>query len=310
MRLRKLELKDAPLMYEWMQDKDIIKYFYNDFSDLTLNDAENYILSSQDRSDKVSYAIVTDEDEYMGTACLKEIDHENSYAQLSVVVRRSAMTKGYSWFAVCELLNMAFEDFDLEAVYWCISCRNDQAVRFYDKHYINRIVDVPAEIRNMYKGRDDLIWYSVLKGDDYQNRALNRGYVAGCKIVSIKTIPTLNAGELSFLEAERDVEFEVKRIYYISKVPEGARRGFHAHKSLKQILFCPYGSIQIILDNGNVREEITLNDPSIGIIIDHPVWREMLWLQKDSVLCVGSSEYYDENDYIRDYNVYIEQFKV
>ena len=73
------------------------------------------------------------------------------------------------------------------------------------------------------------------------------------------------------------------------------------HKELKQLLFCPYGEIRLILDNGSVREEITLNDPSIGVVIDKPIWREMLWLKKDSVLCVAASEYYDEDDYIRDY---------
>ncbi len=305
MRLRKLEGKDAPLMYEWMQDIDIIKYFYDDFSNKTLADAESYIRNIYACENIVSYAIASDEDEYMGTACLKEIDKAKGYAQLSVVVRRCAMTRGYSWFAVCELLRIAFDELELESVYWCISNRNEQAVRFYDKHYFNRVVDVPKEIENMYAGRNDLIWYSVLKGDDYLNVALNRGSIAGCRIINIKTIPTVNAGELSFFEAGHDIDFDIKRIYYISKVPEGTRRGFHAHKKLKQLLYCPYGRIQLVLDNGSVREEITLNDPSIGIIIDRPVWREMLWLQKDSVLCVASSEFYEVDDYIRDYNDYL-----
>ena len=306
MKLRVLRYNDAPLMYEWMRDEEIIKYFYDDFSHKTLKDAEEYINSIPKCNDVVSYAIASDEDEYMGTACLKSIDREKGYAQMSVVVRRCAMTRGYSWFAVCELLRIAFDELNLESVYWCISNRNNQAVRFYDKHYFNRIVDVPFEIREMYHGREDLIWYSVLKGDDFLNEALNRGNVAGCKIIRIKTIPTVNAGELSFFEAGHDINFDIKRIYYISKVPEGMRRGFHAHKKLKQLLYCPYGQIQLILDNGTVREEITLNDPSIGIVIDYPVWREMLWLQKDSVLCVASSEFYDVEDYIRDYGEFID----
>ena len=67
-----------------------------------------------------------------------------------------------------------------------------------------------------------------------------------CKVAHIKTIPTVDAGELSFFEANNDIPFDIKRIYYISKVPEGVRRGFHAHKELKQLLFCPYGRIQLI----------------------------------------------------------------
>ena len=82
------------------------------------------------------------------------------------------------------------------------------------------------------------------------------------------------------------------------------RRGFHAHKKLKQLIFCPYGRIQLILENKNGREEIELHDPSIGVLIEEPTWREMLWIQKDSVLCVAASDYYSEDDYIRSYQEY------
>ncbi len=131
-----------------------------------------------------------------------------------------------------------------------------------------------------------------------------RETVAGCKIIPIKTIPTADAGELSFFEANRDIPFDVKRIYYISKVPEGTQRGFHAHKELKQLLFCPYGKIRLLLENECGRGEVELSDPSIGVVIERPTWREMLWSQKDSVLCVAASDYYQEKDYIRDYDAF------
>ena len=67
------------------------------------------------------------------------------------------------------------------------------------------------------------------------------------------------------------------------------------------MLFCPYGRIQLVLENQYGREEIELSDPSIGVVIEEPTWREMLWLQKDSVLCVAASEFYEPKDYIRDY---------
>ena len=61
------------------------------------------------------------------------------------------------------------------------------------------------------------------------------------------------AGALSFFEGSRDIPFDMKRIYYITRVPEGVRRGFHAHKKLKQLLFCPYGRIQLVLENSRGR---------------------------------------------------------
>ena len=130
--------------------------------------------------------------------------------------------------------------------------------------------------------------------------------VAGNRIIRIRTVPTDDAGQLSFFEGGHDIDFEIRRVYYISKVPEGVRRGFHAHKELKQLLFCPYGEIQLILDDGSVREEITLNDPSVGVLIEKPTWREMLWLKPDSVLCVAASDYYEVEDYIRDYDEFRE----
>ena len=109
-------------------------------------------------------------------------------------------------------------------------------------------------------------------------------------------------GNLVVIEGSKHIPFDIKRMYYISKVPEGVRRGFHAHKHLKQLIFCPYGRIQLILENQNGREEIELSDPSIGVVIEESTWREMLWLQKDSVLCVAASDFYEVEDYIRDYD--------
>lgn len=122
------------------------------------------------------------------------------------------------------------------------------------------------------------------------------------KTISIRSVVTPNLGSLSFFEAEKDVPFAVKRIYYIYGVPEGGQRGGHAHKKLKQILFCPYGSITIRLDDGHEACEVLLDRPDKGLIVEHDVWREMIWNRKDSVLCVAASEHYDENDYIRNYD--------
>ena len=297
MRLRKLELKDAPLMLEWMHDENVVGKLKGNFIEKTLVDAESFIMASADKGKGIHLAIVSDEDEYMGTVSIKDINRVNKSGEFSIAVRQSAMRRGYSWFGLEEIIRLAFEEYELDSVYWCVSRRNERAVRFFDKHNFHEAVDIQSSVLERYKGIDDLKWYSVLKGDVLDDRM----EVAGCKIVHIKTIPTVDAGELSFFEATHEIPFEIKRVYYVSKVPEGTRRGFHAHKNLKQFLFCPYGRIQLVLENGNGREEIELCDPSIGVVIEEPTWREMLWLQKDSVLCVAASDYYDSEDYIRNY---------
>lgn len=295
MHIRNLKIEDAPLMLEWMHDENVVSNLRGNFQEKTIKDCESFIRSSISSSD-IHMAIASDTDEYMGTASLKHI--ENGSAEFAIAVRSEAMRRGYSWFGMEVIIEKAFKELELESVYWCVSRENERAVRFYDKHNFHEVVDIPQTIIERYKDIDNLKWYSVLKGDEINVRET----VAGCKVIHIKTIPTVDAGELSFFEASKDVPFEIKRIYYISKVPEGMRRGFHAHKKLKQVLFCPYGRIQIILENKNGREEIELSDPSIGIVIEECTWREMLWLQKDSVLCVAASDYYDVEDYIRDYD--------
>lgn len=301
MYLRKLQLKDAPLMLEWMHDEEVVYNLHTDFASKTISDCEAFIINNQEFYNNVNLAIASDEDEYMGTVSLKHIDKKNLSAEFAITVRQSAMGHGYSWFGMTAILEKAFSEYGLEYIYWCVPRKNHRAVRFYDKHNFHEAVDISNEILIRYADEPDLKWYSVLKGDILDDRKS----VVGCRVIHIKTIPTVGAGELSFYETNHDIDFHIKRQYYISKVPEGIRRGFHAHKELKQLLFCPYGRIQLILENELGREEIELSDPSIGIVIDRPTWREMLWLQKDSVLCVAASEYYEIDDYIRDY----EEFK-
>ena len=296
MYLRRLELKDAPLMLAWMHDKSVTEKLQANFASKTMEDAESFIKTSWDDKENLHLAISSDNDEYMGTVSLKHI--EDGSAEFAITVRAEAMGKGFSWFGMESIIEKAFDELGLECVYWCVSRDNPRAVRFYDKHNFHGALDIPDKVLKRYEDMKNLKWYSVLKGDDF----LSRETVAGCPVIHIKTIPTVDAGELSFFESTHDVPFDIKRMYYISKVPEGVRRGFHAHKELKQLLFCPYGRIQLILENKNGREEIELSDPSIGVVIDQLTWREMLWLQKDSVLCVAASDYYKVEDYIRDYD--------
>lgn len=112
-------------------------------------------------------------------------------------------------------------------------------------------------------------------------------------------------GALTFLEAERDVPFPIRRVYYIFDVEPGARRGYHAHKSLEQALICVHGSCKILLDDGLEKNTVTLSDPSIGLYVGYAIWREMFDFSPDAVLLVLASDYFEESDYIRDYEEYL-----
>ena len=118
-----------------------------------------------------------------------------------------------------------------------------------------------------------------------------------------------NRGSLIALEANRDIPFDIKRVYYIFGTKKGVVRGLHAHKKLKQILICISGSCTIVLDDGKARDEVMLEDASVGLEIDPCVWHEMKDFSSDAVLLVLASDYYSEDDYLRDYNDFLHFLK-
>lgn len=116
-------------------------------------------------------------------------------------------------------------------------------------------------------------------------------------------------GSLVALEEFKDIPFEIKRVYYMYDTAEGVHRGFHAHKNLEQILVCIHGSCKIKLDNGYEQKVVSLEKPYEGLHVKSNMWREMYDFSEDAVLMVLASEYYDEKDYIRDYETFLKSVK-
>ena len=112
-------------------------------------------------------------------------------------------------------------------------------------------------------------------------------------------------GMLVALEEYKDIPFEIKRVYYMYDTKKNVHRGFHAHKSLEQILICIHGSCKVLLDNGTEKKIVSLEKPYEGLYIANNMWREMYDFSEDAVLMVLASEYYKEEDYIRDYNEFL-----
>lgn len=110
---------------------------------------------------------------------------------------------------------------------------------------------------------------------------------------------------LCFIQTPDHVNFPIRRVFYILNRFTKMPRGHHAHKRTKQILFCIQGSIKVILDDGKRREEVSLNRPEVGVVIENRIWHEMHNFKKNTILLVLASEIYDPNDYIRDYNEYL-----
>lgn len=129
------------------------------------------------------------------------------------------------------------------------------------------------------------------------------------QIISVKQIKTPKSGSLSFFEASKDIPFEIKRIYYVYDTPVNTKRGMHAHKSLNQVLWCPHGVIEVVLDNGKNKKSHLLDSPSKLLLVGSGIWHDMYWKEESSILCVAASDFYCEDDYIRDYNEFLRYVK-
>ena len=116
-------------------------------------------------------------------------------------------------------------------------------------------------------------------------------------------------GQLIALEEMRDIPFVIKRIYYVYDTAPNVVRGKHAHKSLEQILVCIHGSCKVLLDNGTEKKVVPLEKPYEGLYIANNMWREMYDFSEDAVLMVLASDFYNEDDYIRDYDKFLEFLK-
>ena len=114
-------------------------------------------------------------------------------------------------------------------------------------------------------------------------------------------------GNLTPIEEMADVPFNIKRIYYISKVPEGLSRGSHAHRKLHQVLICLNGSVKVKIKNPKEESEFILDDATVGLYIGPYTWSEMYEFSEGTVLLVLASDFYNESEYIRNLDIYMEE---
>lgn len=116
-------------------------------------------------------------------------------------------------------------------------------------------------------------------------------------------------GQLIALEANRQIPFDIKRVFYIYGTQEGVPRGNHSHYKTKQFLIAVNGSCKVTLDNGTIKDTFDLNKPNLGLFQDAMIWGTMHDFSNDCVLMVLSDEYYEESDYIRSYDKFKEETK-
>lgn len=132
--------------------------------------------------------------------------------------------------------------------------------------------------------------------------------IESCGLVNLPKISDPR-GNLTFVESNRHVPFEIKRVYYLYDVPGGAERGGHGHKALHQLIVAISGSFDIHLDDGVSKKTIHMNRSYEGLYVCPMIWREIDNFTSGAVCMVLASDFYDEQDYYRDYDTFINDSK-
>lgn len=129
--------------------------------------------------------------------------------------------------------------------------------------------------------------------------------IHNCNVVELPKIHN-PAGNITILQNGVHLPFDIKRVYYLYDVPGGSERGGHAHKNLHQLIIAAGGCFDVIIDDGKNKKIIQLNRPNFGLMVIPGIWREIVNFSSGAICLVMASEKYSEDDYIREYNNFLE----
>ena len=158
-------------MLEWMHDETVVYKMNKNFFEMTIDDCNSFIDENRVTEYEacnlinITYAIVDDNDEYMGSVSLKNIDKNTSNAEFAIVLRKCAMKKGYSKFAMNEIFKIGFFNYGLKNIYWYVRKENLRAIKFYAKMgYEHTDIDLQSVIQNEINN-NDYYWYVAKEND-------------------------------------------------------------------------------------------------------------------------------------------------
>jgi hypothetical protein len=130
--------------------------------------------------------------------------------------------------------------------------------------------------------------------------------IKNCNLIDLPKIHN-RAGNITAINGLAEVPFDIQRVYYLYDIPGGAERGGHAHKELQQLIVAASGSFDVHLDDGQSKKVVSLNRPYFGLLVVPGIWRELHNFSSGSICLVLASHFYDENDYIRNYDSFLKQ---
>jgi len=288
---RRLQLKDAEKMLEWMHDPEISYKYKTNFADYTLKDAQDFIQHSFSE-DYQHFAVVDAQDEYIGTISLKNISKYNNNAELTSAFRSCAGKETYE-SAVSSMIQYGFDQLQLDEIYVRIFEDHTSLIDYYVRlgftkggTFVNRL--------HIKEESKKLCWYYKRK---------NTNYKAGHQMLHFHEQGDMR-GHMVVIEQFKDVPFQIRRIFYIYGSDSNIKRGLHANRKSEFVLVNVAGSSKIKVFDGKSESIYELVQPHTGVYLPKMVWKEMYDFSEDSVLLVLSNEVYDPLEYIRDLDEY------
>lgn len=299
--LRKLLDKDIAFMLEWMRDKSITSNFKVDFSKYDEEKAKEFIRNSFTDIEQ-HFAIVNEQDEYLGTISLKNISEKNKNAEYAIVMRKCAQGMGTAENATKELIKYAFEVLGLRKIYLNVLEDNRHAIGFYEKM---GFVKEGTFVGQWFIGEKyhNVCWYAI-----YNNALEEQVIKMDYKLLKFQERGD-SRGYLVAIEGQKEIPFDIKRIFYIYGSDSEVVRGQHANRKSEFVLINISGSSKVRVSDGSTSEVVELNRPHMGIYLPRMMWKDMFDFSPDSVLLVLASEYYDPQEYVKDFEEYKRELK-
>lgn len=299
--MRRLAEKDIPGMLEWMRDPEMSTHFRMDPARATEERAKAFVTAAQEDDESLHRACVDADDEYWGTISLKHIDTEAGVAEYAVAFRRCAQGTGAAAFATLGILDIAFVQLGLRRVVLEVLADNTRACAFYDKLGFIRVGEHEAIFEKdgqSHRMLDYCVW---------KDRRLPS--VEGARMMEFPQHGDAR-GHLVVLEGNKDIPFDIRRAFYMYGSDVDVVRGDHANRESRFVLINVAGTSCVKVMDGRGREKLfRLDRPHTGVYIPNMLWKEMYGFSPDSVLLVLASTAYNNAEYIRTYDEYVECVK-
>lgn len=296
--IRALCLKDVQPMINWMNDERVNQYFTFGGKLFTREMGEAFIKNSLDNPTSKHMAIVNENDEYMGTVSLKDIDNSCKKAEYAIAISHEAQGKGFAKKATEDILDYGFNELGLERIFLNVLSDNYRAIRLYESSGFSFEGEFKKHFCIQGEPRD-IKWYAISK-KQYESFEKKPDFIE----LKFKELGDVRGG-MVVVEGMKDIPFEIQRAFYIYGSDSTVIRGQHANRASEFVLINVSGSSKVLIDNGQRKTVVELDKPHKGLYLNKMIWKDMYDFSPDSVLLVLTNTKYDGSEYIRNYEDYL-----